>query len=275
MKVGIIGLGLIGGSLGLNLKENKLVSSVVGYDVCEKNAKRALELGLVHEIVDFDTIKKSDIIFLSVPVNAIIDILKKLEDVDEHTTIVELGSTKLTTYDSVSDKLKNNLILAHPMAGTEFSGPDAALKKLFENAVCVLCDSEKMSSFHTHRAIELLTHLGMKITFMDSKSHDERTAVISHLPHVISFSLANLVLNKEDKSTILHLAGGSFSDMSRIAKSSPIMWESVFRQNKDNVLNSLREFKKELELFENMLQNDEYETIIKWMKNANKLKDIL
>ncbi len=275
MKVAIIGLGLIGGSLGINLKQNKLVSTVLGYDINKENEKRALELGLIHEIASFDEVKKADMIFLSVPVNAIIKTLKELKDIKDDTTIVELGSTKQTTYDSVDENIRKHLILAHPMAGTEFSGPDAAFAGLFKNAVCVLCDSEKMSNFHTHRAIELLTHLGMKITFMDSKSHDERSAVISHLPHVISFSLANLVLNKEDKSTILHLAGGSFSDMSRIAKSSPAMWESVFRQNKQNVLNSLNDFKKELENFELMLKNDKYDELIEWMKNANRLKDIL
>lgn len=275
MNVAIVGLGLIGGSLGLNLKENKLVSSVFGYDINKENEKKALELGLVHEIVDFEKVKKADMIFLCVPVNAIINILSSLKDISDTTTIVELGSTKQSTYECVDEKLRKNLILAHPMAGTELSGPSAALKNLFKGAVCVLCDSEKMSSFHTHRAIELLTHLGMRITFMDSSSHDKRSAVISHLPHVISFSLANLVLNKEDKSTILHLAGGSFSDMSRIAKSSPAMWESVFRQNKQNVLNSLSEFKKELENFENMLKNNDYDGLISWMQNANKLKDIL
>lgn len=275
MKAVIIGLGLIGGSLALNLMKNKFISTVYGVDINKEHEKEALSLNLVHEIIDFDDINKCDLIFLCVPVGGIISIIKKLKNIPETTTIIEFGSTKLSILNSVPKELKNQFILAHPMAGTEHNGPKAAFADLFKNAVCVLCNAENTSVFHQHRTIELLSNIGMKITFMNAVSHDHHTAIISHLPHVISFSLANYVLEYEDKKNILHLAGGSFTDMSRIAKSSPAMWESVFIENKENVINALNGFMKELENFKDMLENNEYEKLNLWLKNANELKKIL
>ena len=275
MKVVVIGLGLIGGSLALNLKKNKFISTVYGIDANKEHEKEALELNLIHEIMNFDDINKCDLIFLCVPVGGIIDITKKLKNIPETTTIVEFGSTKLSILNSIPDELKNRYILAHPMAGTEHNGPKAALVNLFNGAVCVLCNTEETSVFHQHRIIELLSNIGMKITFMNASDHDHHSAIISHLPHVISFSLANFVLDCEDKKNILHLAGGSFADMSRIAKSSPAMWESVFKENKTNVLNALDGFIKELDEFKKMLEDNDYSKLNSWLKNANELKKIL
>lgn len=275
MKAVVIGLGLIGGSLALNLMKNKFISSVYGVDNNEAHAKKALELNLVHEIIDFKDINKCDLIFLCVPVGAIINIIKELKDIPKTTTIIEFGSTKLSILNSVPNELKEQFILAHPMAGTEHNGPTAAKIDLFKNAVCVLCDTDKTSVFHQHRTIELLSNIGMRITFMNSVAHDHHSAIISHLPHVISFSLANYVLECEDKKNILHLAGGSFGDMSRIAKSSPAMWSSVFKENKENVLSALNGFVNELNEFKQMLETQDYDKLNEWLKNANKLKEIL
>ncbi|EIZ6925612.1 prephenate dehydrogenase [Campylobacter coli] len=275
MKVAIIGLGLIGGSLGLCLKENKLISCVYGLDSSKENEQDALNLGLVHELIEFENLHLCDMIFIATPVNAIIEILQKLVNLPSNTTIIELGSTKRKIIEKLPAKLTKQTLFAHPMAGTENSGPKAAFKELYKDAVCVLCDSEVADDLHQKRVVEIFSHLGMRIVFMDSTAHDHHAAIISHLPHVISFSLANFVMKEEDKRNIVHLAGGSFKGMSRIAKSSPIMWGSIFEQNKDNVLSSIEFFQKELEFCKKMIEEDKNEELKSWMQKANTLREIL
>nr|EIM4023250.1 prephenate dehydrogenase [Campylobacter jejuni] len=269
MKIAIIGLGLMGGSLGLCLKENKLISCVYGMDLSKENEKDALQLGLIHELIEFKDLVLCDMIFVATPVDAIIEILQKLVDLPSNVTIIELGSTKRKIIESLPKNLIKQTLFAHPMTGTENSGPKAAFKELYKDAVCVLCDSEIADDLHQKRAVEIFSHLGMKIVFMDSKAHDHHAAIISHLPHVISFSLANFVMKEEDKRNIVHLAGGSFKGMSRIAKSSPQMWESIFLQNKDNVLSSIDFFQQELERCKQMIQLDKNDELREWMKQAN------
>lgn len=275
MKVAIIGLGLIGGSLGLCLKENKLISSVYGLDLDAQNAKDALNLGLIHELISFDALRKCDIIFIATPVNAIIEILQNLKELPKTTTIIELGSTKRKIVESLPTTLIKQTIFAHPMAGTENSGPKAAFKELYKDAVCVLCDSEVADDLHQKRAVEIFSHLGMRIVFMDSISHDHHTAIISHLPHAISFSLANYVMREEDRRNIAYLGGPSFKGMCRIAKSSPLMWGGIFTQNKENILASIEHFQEELENCKKMLENCDENKLKKWMEKANHLREIL
>ncbi len=275
MKVAIIGLGLIGGSLGLCLKENKLISAVYGLDISKQNEKDALNLGLIHELIAFEDLKICDLIFIATPVDAIVKILQDLKKIPANTTIIELGSTKRKIIESLPKKLIKQTLFAHPMAGTENSGPKAAFKELYKDAVCVLCDSEMADFEHRKRAVEILSHLGMKIVFMDSFAHDHHTAIISHLPHIISFSLANFVMKEENKRNIVHLAGGSFTAMSRIAKSSPAMWGGIFEQNKDNVLKSIEFFEKELKACKKMIQENSFDALKTWMAKANKLREIL
>ncbi|CAM3465053.1 prephenate dehydrogenase [Campylobacter upsaliensis] len=275
MKVGIIGLGLMGGSLGLCLKENKLISSVYGLDLDAQNAKDALKLGLIHELIGFDKLSNCDIIFIATPVNAIIEILQNLKELPKTTTIIELGSTKRKIVESLPTTLIKQTIFAHPMAGTENSGPKAAFKELYKDAVCVLCDSEVADDLHQKRAVEIFSHLGMRIVFMDSISHDHHTAIISHLPHAISFSLANYVMREEDRRNIAYLGGPSFKGMCRIAKSSPLMWGGIFTQNKENILASIEHFQEELENCKKMLENCDENKLKKWMEKANHLREIL
>ncbi|EAI0408264.1 prephenate dehydrogenase [Campylobacter jejuni] len=275
MKIAIIGLGLMGGSLGLCLKENKLISCVYGMDLSKENEKDALQLGLIHELIEFKDLALCDMIFVATPVDAIIAILQKLVDLPSNVTIIELGSTKRKIIESLPKNLIKQTLFAHPMTGTENSGPKAAFKELYKDAVCVLCDSEIADDLHQKRAVEIFSHLGMKIVFMDSKAHDHHAAIISHLPHVISFSLANFVMKEEDKRNIVHLAGGSFKGMSRIAKSSSQMWESIFLQNKDNLLSSIDFFQQELERCKQMIQLDKNDELREWMKQANTLREIL
>ncbi|HEC1538888.1 TPA: prephenate dehydrogenase [Campylobacter upsaliensis] len=275
MKVGIIGLGLMGGSLGLCLRENKLISSVYGLDLDTQNAKDALKLGLIHELIGFDKLSNCDMIFIATPVNAIIEILQNLKELPKTTTIIELGSTKRKIVESLPATLIKQTIFAHPMAGTENSGPKAAFKELYKDAVCVLCDSEVADDLHQKRAVEIFSHLGMRIVFMDSTSHDHHTAIISHLPHAISFSLANYVMREEDRRNIAYLGGPSFKGMCRIAKSSPLMWGGIFTQNKENILASIEHFQEELENCKKMLENCDENKLKKWMEKANHLREIL
>ena len=200
MKIGIVGLGLIGGSLGLSLKNEKLISCVSGTDLNKEHEKQAMQLGLVHEILTLEGMKqKCDMIFLAIPVEGIIKIVKEFEGIGENTTIVDLGSTKQKIIEAVPESIRQNFIPAHPMAGTEYSGPTAAFSGLFKDAVVAICDFKESGEIHVKRSVELFSHLGMKIIFMSAAEHDHHASVISHLPHAISFSLASSVLKKENK----------------------------------------------------------------------------
>lgn len=276
MKVGIVGLGLIGGSLGLALRQEKLISCVSGFDLDKSHESQALELGLVHEILSFDEMKKKcDIIFLAIPVEAIIKIIKDLDDIDENTTIIDLGSTKQKIIESIPSKIRKNFIPAHPMAGTEYSGPNAAQKDLYNGAVVVICDFKESSEKHVKRSVELFSHLGMKIVFMSASEHDHHVGLISHLPHAIAFSLASGVLKQEDKRHIMALGGPTFRGMIRVAKSSPIMWVDIFKQNKNNILEAIKMFKDELSECERLVGNDKWDELSEWMNKARKIREIL
>lgn len=276
MKVGIIGLGLIGGSLGLALRDMKIISSVSGYDLNKQNEEDALKLGLIDKIISFEEMKRTcDMIFLAIPVEAIIKVLGDLKDIPKNTTIVDLGSTKSKILEECPKEIRENFVAAHPMAGTENSGPKAAFKSLLNGAVVVVCDDKNAHEKHIKRAVEILSHAGMKIIFMDAKSHDHHVGIISHLPHAISYSLVNATLKEEDKRNILLLAGGSFSGMARIAKSSPQMWVDIFKQNKNNLISAIDSFKNELQICQDLIKGEKWDELKEWMNTARKLRDIL
>ena len=271
MRVGIVGLGLIGGSLGLALQETKLVSRIIGHDHNLNNSKEALNLKLIDEIVTFEEIKKCDIIFLAIPVEAIIDTLFLLEDIDKNTTIVDMGSTKNEIIKSVPTSIRANFVATHPMAGTEKFGPHAAFKELYKDKIVVFCGTKKTASFHKDRATQLFSHIGMKIVFMKEEEHDKHACFISHLPHAISYALANSVVKQEDTKSILLLSAGGFESMSRLAKSSPSMWSDIFKQNRENLLDSLEVFEKELFLCKEMIKNKKWDELEQWMNYATTL----
>ena len=276
MKIGIIGLGLIGGSLGLNLKNEKMISCVSGLDMNKEHEQKALELGLVHEILTLEEMKqKCDIIFLAIPVEGIIKIIQELKDISKNTTIIDLGSTKQKIIEAVPSQIRENFIPAHPMAGTEYSGPTAAFLGLFKEAVVIICDFKESNEIHVKRAVEIFSHIGMKIVFMSAKEHDHHVGIISHLPHAISFSLASGVLKKEEPKNIIALGGTSFKGMIRIAKSSPTMWSDIFKQNKQNVLDAIEMFKKQLNECEKLVENEQWNELKEWMSKARKIREIL
>lgn len=276
VKIGIIGLGLIGGSLGMALRKMKLIDKVCGFDASSQNEEDALELGLIDEISSIEEMKNGfDAIFLAVPVEATISLFQALKGCDKNTTIIDLGSTKKAIIEACPDELKGQFVGAHPMAGTEFSGPFAAKEGLLNGAIVVLCDDVQVEKEHIKKATELLSHAGMRIIFMDSVSHDHHVGFISHLPHAISFSLVNATLNEEERRNIFLLGGTSFAGMARIAKSSEVMWTDIFKQNKDNILQAMAAFKTEFAKCEEMIKNERWDELKEWMKNARQIKDIL
>jgi prephenate dehydrogenase len=275
LTAGIIGLGLIGGSMGLALQNTKFIKKVVGLDNNVAHCEEALKLGLVNEIVNFEDIKRCDVIFLATPVDAIITIIQSLTDIDSGTTLIDLGSTKEEIVKSTPETLRKNFIPAHPMTGTEKFGPSAAFATLYNGGVVVICKSKEVEDIHLTRAVQIFSHIGMKIFFMNPKEHDCHTSYISHMPHALSYALANSVMHQEDPKSILILAGGGFRDMSRVAKSSPIMWSNVFKQNRQNVLEAIKNFQIELEKCRVMVEEQKWDELEDWMKNATTLHKIL
>jgi prephenate dehydrogenase len=275
LTVGIIGLGLMGGSLGLELKKASF-GRVIGYNRNPKHNEQALNLGLVDEVVDIESLKQqSDIIILAIPVDAIIKTLETLKDVPQTTTIIDLGSTKKTIIDTLPNSLKSNFIPAHPMCGTEFFGPTAAMYDLYKESIVVLCDIEQKHDIHKQRAMEIFNLLQMNIVYMPSNEHDVHAAYISHLPHIISYSLANAVMIQEDPKSIIALAAGGFRDMSRIAKSSPRMWRDIFKHNKDNLLQSIMDYRVQMDKAIALIKDENWDELEEWMSEANTLHDIL
>ena len=275
MTTAIIGLGLMGGSLSLAIKKLPMIKKIVGFDHNKEHEKEALKLNLVDEIVSFDKIKKADIIILAIPVDGIISSLKNLTDISKNTTIIDLGSTKEKIIKSTPKSIRKNLVALHPMTGTEKFGPSAAVEELYRDKVVVLCDLENSGEYQQEIAVRLFSQIHMKLVYMKAHEHDLHVAFISHMPHLISFSLANAVLKHEEHENILNLAAGGFRSMSRLAKSSPNMWVDIFRQNKTHLLDSLSYFENELEIMKKMIQNEDWQALDAKMKEANSLHNIL
>lgn len=272
--IGIIGLGLIGGSLGLALKESDKYY-VLGFDRNQKHREDALKLKLVDEVVSFKDIEKVDILFLAIPVEGIISTINNFQNLNKNITIIDMGSTKKKIVDSIPTNIRENFVASHPMAGTEKTGPTAGFSTLYKDRVVVLCDIENSGKKQIQDSKNIFEYLEMNILYMNSTEHDMHTAWISHLPHLISFSLANSVMAQEKRDDILNLSAGGFRDMSRLAKSSPNMWRDIFQQNRDNVLDSIDHFQKELDEFKQMITDKKWEILEERMRSANRLHKIL
>ncbi len=275
MTTAIIGLGLMGGSFAMAIKKLPMIKTIIGYDHNQEHQKQAIELGLVDKIVDFDEVKRADVIVLAIPVDGIIACLKDLEGVTKDTTIIDLGSTKEKIVTSIPKNLRLNVVAAHPMTGTEKFGPTAAFDELYHDKVVVLCDLENSGEYQQETAVRIFSQIHMKLVYMKAREHDLHVAFISHMPHLISYSLANAVLKHEEHENILNLAAGGFRSMSRLAKSSPNMWGDIFRQNKNHLLDSLSYFEDELEKMKKMIQNEEWDKLDTKMQEANSLHNIL
>ncbi|WP_456433753.1 prephenate dehydrogenase [Nitratifractor sp.] len=276
MKVGIIGLGLMGGSFALALRRIYNDLRIVGYDHNDQHGIEALELGIVDKVTDeLESFADADLIVLAIPVDGIVALLPHLTFVSPETTIVDLGSTKERIVQAVPSEIRANFVAAHPMTGTERFGPQAAFAELYRGKVVVLCNIEESGEIQRKRAKEIFSDMGMKIFYMDAAEHDRHAAFISHMPHALSFALANAVMKQENPRAIIALAGGGFKDMSRIAKSSPQMWTDIFKQNKSNLIEAIECFKGELERCEEIVLREDWEALYGWMERANTLHEIL
>jgi len=276
MNIGIIGLGLMGGSLGLALKKLPQKYSLIGYDHNLEHTQDALALNLVDKITqNLDDIKACDVIVLTIPVDAIIAIAQQLKDISSSCTVIDFGSSKEKISNAVPKEIRKNFVTAHPMTGTEKFGPSAAIEDLYSDKTMVICDIEKSAELQKEVSLEIFKDIESNIIFMDAKEHDRHAAFISHMPHVVSFSLAQSVMKQQDPKSIIALAGGGFKSMSRIAKSSPNMWEDIFRQNKENLLASISSFNAEMQLCQKFIEEENWDELYQWMKEENSLHEIL
>lgn len=278
MKTTIIGLGLMGGSVAKDLRRTGFVTELTGVELSEAHAAKALEMGLVDQVLPLEEgLLGADLVILAVPVNKELELLPAvLDGIGESTTVIDLGSTKRMLVDAVMDHPKRrNFVPAHPMSGTENSGPTAALEGLFEGKIAIICDQENSGPQHLALAEKMFHRIGMDIAYMTSDEQDHSTAFVSHLPHAAAFALANAVIKKEDRNIIFDLASGGFRSTVRLAKSSTTMWSPIFQQNRDYVVESLNVYIKHLQEFRDCLESKEDEKLNELITNANQIRSIL
>ena len=277
-KVAIIGLGLIGGSLALELKKNTW-ATIYGIDNNPDHLQKALDLGIIYKKATIDIVKKVDVVIIAVPVNIIPGLTNQVLDlIEEKTLVFDVGSTKDEVCKSVKNHPKrSNFVALHPIAGTEYSGPEAAIYDLFTNKVNIICEQKLSSSEMIDRVTKLFETLKMRNVFMDSaEQHDMHIAYVSQLSHISSFMLGKPVLEIEkDEKSIFNMAGSGFESTVRLAKSNPETWTPIFLQNKDSILKSLSEYIKNLEQFKKILTNESAEEVFAIMRDTNKIKRVL
>jgi prephenate dehydrogenase len=278
MQVTIIGIGLIGGSLALALKEKSIATHVIGVDNNPIHAQKALDLGLVDEILDLKSaVAKSSLIIISIPVNAAEKMINGLLDLVDKQVVMDTGSTKESLINIIrGHKNRSRVVTTHPMWGTEYSGPEAAMRGAFQDKATVICNKDESDSDAVALVENIYRALGMHILYMDAAAHDLHAAYVSHISHITSFALANTVLEKErEEDAIFELASGGFESTVRLAKSNPEMWVPILMQNRDNVLDVLNEHITQLRKFKSCLEKENYTYLQELIENANKIKRIL
>ena len=277
-NVFVIGVGLIGGSLCLDIKKIYPKVKIYGIDSSVDNLDLAVELNLIDFKTSLDNLNKADLVLISTPVDVankiIIDVLN---NINSKSLVIDFGSTKTNICSKVNNhKKRKNYLASHPIAGTEFSGPKAAFLGLFSNKTIILCDSEKTDKNLLITAKNIFRSMQMNIRYMDSLSHDKHIAYVSHLSHISSFMLGKTVMDKEkNENNIFDMAGSGFESTVRLAKSSPEMWAPIFELNKENIVESLEEYIMNLNSFKNLLQNDNFGELKNQMTQTNYIKNIL
>jgi len=277
--VGVIGLGLIGGSLALDLKRRGFASRTLGVEKDSVAAQAALTIGLVDEVTDLDTcVKEADIIVVAVPVGAAVKLVTQILDrIGDNQIVIDVCSTKeqicrATQY----HPRRGQFVSTHPMAGTEYSGPWAAQPGLFDGRACIFCDSEESDPQAVRKIEEMYAVLNMRLLYMRAAQHDVHTAYVSHISHVTSFALALTVLDKEkDEKHIFDLASGGFSSTVRLAKSNADMWVPILTQNHDNVLHVMDTYIEKMKAFRDAVATYDEDKIRELITEANKIKKIL
>lgn len=274
----IIGLGLIGGSLAITLRERGFTDHIIGVDRNEESGRKALRRFIIDEALPLEqAVLAADIVLLAVPVDALKQLLPTVLDLVEEQVVLEVGSTKAELLHAVERHPKRGrLVATHPMAGTEFSGIEAALPDLFYQKWCVLVDTDKSDADALQTVRDLYAAIPMQLTELDALSHDVHTAYVSHISHITSFALALTVLEKErDEARIFELASSGFGSTVRLAKSSPDMWVPIFRQNRDNLLDVLDEHINTLARFRSLLIKRDYERFYEMIEEANEIGRVL
>lgn len=279
MKISIIGVGLIGGSMALKLREKNLTSFIYGIDNNTQHISDALELKIIDAGVDLEHgIKNSDLIILAIPVDAARKLLPSVLDlVSDQQTVMDAGSTKAGIVHAVKNHPKRSRFVAfHPMWGTENNGPKSAIAESFSGKAGVICNKEESADDALATVEKVVNALDMHMIYMNAEDHDVHTAYISHISHITSYALANTVLEKErEEETIFQLASSGFSSTVRLAKSHPEMWVPIFKQNKENVLDVLNEHITQLRKFKSALEKENYEYLEELISNANRIRGIL
>ncbi len=278
MKVFIIGIGLIGGSFAIDIKAAFNEAEIFGIDSSEEHLDKALSLGLIDYKSKFDVLSIADVVIMAIPVDTTVQLLPAVLDTIRDTCLVfDAGSTKGKLCEVISNHPKRrNYLAAHPIAGTEFSGPQAAIANLYRGKTNIICEVEKTAFKLQEKGMEMFSRLGMRIRYMDPASHDKHIAYVSHLSHISSFMLGKTVIEKEkNERDIFDMAGSGFASTVRLAKSSPAMWAPIFKHNKENVIETLEEYITNLSQFKELMENDNFEAIYKEMEDTNHIKTIL
>jgi len=274
----IIGVGLIGGSFAIDIKKNNPDAIIHGISRKETTLDEALSLNLIDKKAALDDIVNADLVIISIPVDATVKLLPTiLDNISDSTLVIDAGSTKAEICKVVENHPKRrNFLAMHPIAGTEHSGPGAAIGGLYVGKTNIICEVEKTTFKLQEKALELFKSLGMRIRYMNPEAHDKHIAYVSHLSHISSFMLGKTVIDKEqNERDIFDMAGSGFASTVRLAKSSPEMWTPIFKQNKDNVIETLEEYINNLIHFKDLMKQDDFEAIYNEMKNTNHIKDIL
>ena len=278
MKVGILGIGLIGGSLALAARKHIPDAEIFGLDKNEDNLNRSIAIKLIDFKLKSVDLKLMDLLLITIPVDAASkEIVSLLDLVHDNGLVIDFGSTKASICDQVALHSKRGQFLAtHPIAGTEFSGPDAAMEDLFLNKTQILCETHKTRPDLLEWAENWFRKMGMQIRPMDPTEHDQHIAYVSHLSHISSFMLGKTVVEKEkNEKTIFEMAGSGFESTVRLAKSSPDMWIPIFNQNKDNILETLSEYINNLNQFKNLLEANDYDKLYQQIGAINGIREIL
>ncbi|MDH7911847.1 prephenate dehydrogenase [Winogradskyella sp. SYSU M77433] len=277
-NVFVIGVGLIGGSFALDIKELYPQCNIHGVDKNENHLQEAKQLGVIDEISNFEDLKNAEVVVVAIPVDATLQVLPKvLDHISDDTIVFDVGSTKKDICEIIkSHPRRRNFLAAHPIAGTEFSGPKAAIKKLYKNKTNIICEVEETAFKLQEKALKLFSDLGMRIRYMNPEAHDKHIAYVSHLSHISSFMLGKTVIEKEkNERDIFDMAGSGFASTVRLAKSSPAMWTPIFKQNKANVIETLDEYIENLKHFKKLMEDDDFEAVFNEMETTNHIKDIL
>ncbi|RCS27813.1 prephenate dehydrogenase [Polaribacter sp. WD7] len=274
----MIGIGLIGGSFAIDFKKHNPEVIVHGISRKDETLNKALELKLIDKKATLDDLEKADLVVISIPVDATVKLLPTILDkISDNTLVIDAGSTKEAICKSVEHhKRRRNFLACHPIAGTENSGPTAAISGLYKGKTNIICEVEKTTFKLQEKALDLFRAIGMRIRYMDAVSHDKHIAYVSHLSHISSFMLGKTVLEKEkNERDIFDMAGSGFASTVRLAKSSPAMWTPIFKQNKNNVIETLEEYINNLQSFKELMQQDNFSEIFNEMENTNYIKQIL